>query len=33
MKLFGERYLGGEVGFNSAQGETCFYIKLRGSVI
>jgi signal transduction histidine kinase len=28
MKLFGERYLGGEVGFTSYNGETTFFIKL-----
>lgn len=28
IKLFGERYLGGQVGFNSADGQTCFYIEL-----
>lgn len=27
MKLFGERYLGGKVGFRSANGETVFYIR------
>lgn len=28
MKLFGERYLGGAVGFNCLNGETSFFIKL-----
>lgn len=28
MKLFGERYLGGKVDFNSADGRTVFYIEL-----
>lgn len=28
MKLFGERYLGGKVGFNSADGQTTFFIEL-----
>jgi K+-sensing histidine kinase KdpD len=28
MKLFGERYLGGTVGFRSLNGETTFFIKL-----
>jgi signal transduction histidine kinase len=28
MKLFGERYLGGKVGFHSVNGETRFFIKL-----
>ncbi|MDD5286419.1 MAG: ATP-binding protein [Desulfuromonadaceae bacterium] len=28
MKLFGERYLGGRVGFTSQKGETVFFIKL-----
>ncbi|MEJ2199760.1 MAG: ATP-binding protein [Desulfuromonadaceae bacterium] len=28
MKLFGERYLGGKVGFSSEQGETRFFIRL-----
>lgn len=28
MKLFGERYLGGQVGFSSANGQTTFYIDL-----
>jgi sensor histidine kinase regulating citrate/malate metabolism len=28
MKLFGERYLGGTVGFNSQNGLTTFFIKL-----
>ena len=28
MKLFGERYLGGTVGFHSENGETAFFIKL-----
>lgn len=32
MKLFGERYLGGTVGFNSGDGETEFFIKLPHSV-
>lgn len=27
MKLFGERYLGGTVGFRSAEGETMFFIR------
>ncbi|MDD2365776.1 MAG: PAS domain-containing sensor histidine kinase [Desulfuromonadaceae bacterium] len=33
MKLFGERYLGGEVGFNSSEGKTAFFIKLSKSLI
>jgi len=28
MKLFGERYLGGSVGFDSQEGRTIFYIEL-----
>jgi len=28
MKLFGERYLGGKVGFNCADGRTTFFIEL-----
>jgi hypothetical protein len=28
MKLFGERYLGGTVGFDSREGRTIFYIEL-----
>jgi nitrogen-specific signal transduction histidine kinase len=32
MKLFGERYLGGTVGFNCQNGETTFFIKLPCSV-
>jgi sensor histidine kinase regulating citrate/malate metabolism len=28
MKLFGERYLDGNIGFNSSNGRTTFYIEL-----
>ena len=31
MKLFGERYLGGKVGFTCAEGWTTFFIELAGS--
>jgi signal transduction histidine kinase len=31
MKLFGERYLGGSVGFSSQNGETTFFIKLQNT--
>jgi sensor histidine kinase regulating citrate/malate metabolism len=33
MKLFGEHYLGGTVGFSCANGQTTFFIELPGHAV